>query len=1116
MSDQRLALLDVKERNELESLLMDFDFGWTPERLGECFEQLMATSQGPYRDVSLAELVKIDLHRSWKSGRSLLLEDYFQRFPPLGSAVNVSAELILAEYEARRLCGSNVDLASYESRFPQQFGRIVRLASGLAESSTAVAPSRGSENPSAQASIDTSRIEQVRDTSIGGKARKSSVDLPSEFGRYRILRELGSGAMGRVYLAHDSQLDRQVALKTPSFVSDQDEAIVTRFYREARSAAKLHHRNICPVYDVGEIEGRHFISMAFVKGRSMADLIKPDKLPPQKTSAILMHRLAMALAEAHRHNVIHRDLKPANIMIDTKKEPVVMDFGLARQTDVESRVTRSGMAVGTPAYMSPEQVRGEIDEVGAAADIYALGVILYELMTGQLPFRGPIAKVVYGIVHEAPATPSAIRSEIDPRLESICAKMMAKKPGDRYQSMDEVASALKDFVKGSAKPKQSAASPASRSDRSSSVNDAGQFTETGALNAFFAAQVAQDPTNTIVETSPKRTPELVVDPKRPFSSGRDRSRGGGFKWIATGMGGVLFLASVIIYFSDGSKVEVEDGTVAVIETNPNGTLKSVTTKPAMTDLTVANVDADGITIRTQGDARQLAMSPGGQSFAVTGNDSPGRFTIYETETGRQIGQFDDPERPGNRTSQTAYSSDGKSLLYCTGNQVRVVSATSGAAEATYDFPAPVQLAVFPRRPWALALYHIRSGHRTELSKIPQRIKIWDWKSGDVLFDDLSPDQKINFPAISPDERFATFGSEHFHVRRSLRVDGANVTLHAPTQFENTSRVRGRMIFSPDGKLAACSMKTRHCVAAIVDVYTGRIVTKLDPASAKASNEGHQYGSSLGFSPDGTQIIVADHTGRVALWDVNTGELLKELDQFDKIDNHFPPGVVVGSNGHVVLGGTSSDRRISVKRLSKVDQADPGFVSLFPDGDLNGWSGIPGRWNIVSGELVGSESSGQSSLQTNTALCSNRSYRDFELRVDVKIEGDEKQPANSGIQFRSTLNNSSTYEMAGPQADIGEGYWGSVYGEKTSGLMRAADPDLIDKAVRADDWNSYRLMVMGDNVVISINGLKVLDEDVLGLPESGLIGFQIHRNRNMTVRFRNARIKEFKGRSTEFK
>ncbi|WP_182865310.1 family 16 glycoside hydrolase [Rhodopirellula sp. JC639] len=1132
MPDQRLALLAVDQRNTLESLLMAFDLEWSADALVAYCDRLRSESTSPYREIAISELVKIDLHRSWSVGRTPLLEDYVRQISTLGTTETVSAELIVAEYEARRSAGSNVDLASYESRFPNQFARVRRLVSELVDSRLTPHADHGPSAQPAQASIDTSRIEQVRDTAVGTANRQNVGDLPSEFGRYRIIRELGAGAMGKVYLAHDNQLDRQVALKTPGFACDDDESLVTRFYREARAAAKLHHRNLCPVYDVGEIDGRHFISMAFVKGRSMRQLIRPDKLPPQRTSAILIHRLAIALAEAHRHNVIHRDLKPANIMIDHKKEPVVMDFGLARQTDVESRVTQSGMAVGTPAYMSPEQIRGELDEVGAAADIYALGVILYELLTGQLPFRGPIAKVVYGVVHETPATPSSIRPEIDPQLESICTKMMAKHTSDRYRSMDAVASDVKNYLKGNSKPKPPRNTNPKESATASGAEVASGITETGALNAFFAAQATQDPTNTVVESLPTQTPELVVRPQPRAASRRGRGGRRG-KWIATGLGGVLFLAGVIIYFADGSKLKIEDGTAAVIETNPDGTLKRVTTAPNAATPTDAGkrqrphspanasaaiqsppiggsvtVAADGITIRTGGDARQLAISPDGQRFAVTGVDSPGRFTIHETQTGRQITQFDDPERPGLDTSQLSYSPDGKSLLYCTGNQVHVISATDGAAEANYEFPAPAKLVVFPKRTWALALYRIDSVHRKERSGVPQRLRIWDWKSGEIFYDELAPDQNHNFPAISPDERFVTFGSEHNHVRRTLAIDGKQISLTTPTQFENTSRIRGRLVFSPDGKLAACSLKNGNCMAVILDVFTGRVVTRLDPAAARQHNEGHQYGCSLAFTPNGRRIVMADHSGRAAIWDARSGELVRKLDQFEKSGNHFPPGVAVSRHGHVVLGGTSLDGRITIKHLSANEPIDDGFVSLFPGDDLSGWSGIPGRWTIRDGELIASETSGNSALRYNTALCSDREYQNFDLRVDVRVEGHGDRPANSGIQFRSQLIDANDYVVAGPQADIGDGYWGGVYGEKTSGQMGTADADLIARIVRRDDWNAYRLTVRGDHVAISINGVEVINEDFLGLPKSGLIGFQLHHNRDMTVRFRNARIKEF--------
>ena len=289
--------------------------------------------------------------------------------------------------------------------------------------------------------------------------------------------------------------------------------------------------------------------------------------------------MALALAEAHRHNVIHRDLKPANIMIDQEREPVVMDFGLARQTDVESRLTQSGMAVGTPAYMSPEQIRGNLDEVGNTADIYALGVILYELLTGQLPFRGKIAQVVYKIVNEEPVAPSTLGNAIDPDLESICAKMMAKKVGERYQSMTDVASDLKDYVKGRSvqgtKPSAESIEPQRPSDRpTNSQTDLEQVSETGALNAFFAAQ-SVDPMDTAIEPRALQNPAPLVQPRVQASRAK---RGNGNKLVATGLGGLLLLlAGVIIFFPDGTKVELEDGVTAKLETHPDGTLKSITT-----------------------------------------------------------------------------------------------------------------------------------------------------------------------------------------------------------------------------------------------------------------------------------------------------------------------------------------------------------------------------------------------------------------------------------------------------------------------------------------------------------------------------------------------------------
>ncbi|HEY1192382.1 MAG TPA: serine/threonine-protein kinase [Gemmata sp.] len=273
--------------------------------------------------------------------------------------------------------------------------------------------------------------------------------LSGAFGRYRIVRSLGQGGMGAVYLAEDSQLDRQVALKVPLF-STSDPGTLARFYREARAAATIDHPNICPVYDVGEQGGVHFVTMAFVEGRTLAELIRGGNPLPQRASAAVVRKIALALQEAHARGVIHRDLKPANIMINRRKEPVVMDFGLARRVDRDEQLTRAGAPLGTPAYMPPEQVTGDPGATGPGSDVYSLGVILYQMLTGRLPFQGTVMSVLAQILTADPPAPSDLRPDIDPQLEAICRKAMAKAPGARYDSMAAFAADLTSYLRSEA------------------------------------------------------------------------------------------------------------------------------------------------------------------------------------------------------------------------------------------------------------------------------------------------------------------------------------------------------------------------------------------------------------------------------------------------------------------------------------------------------------------------------------------------------------------------------------------------------------------------------------------------------------------------------------------
>jgi serine/threonine protein kinase len=272
---------------------------------------------------------------------------------------------------------------------------------------------------------------------------------PRQFGRYRILKTLGRGGMGAVYLAHDPTLDRQVALKIP-FFEPEDKDKRKRFYREAKAAATLTHPNICPVYEVGEEQGRPYLTMAFIEGHTLDDLIRQGHLSSPRQAVQLVGKLALTLQEAHDKRIVHRDLKPANIMLSARQEPVIMDFGLAKravENTANPHLTNTGDMMGTPAYMPPEQMEGDLDTVGPRSDIYSLGVILFELLTGKRPFTGTIGAIMNQVLSDTPPpSPMQLRPDVDPALAAICQKAMAKKVEQRYGSMKEFADALKEYL----------------------------------------------------------------------------------------------------------------------------------------------------------------------------------------------------------------------------------------------------------------------------------------------------------------------------------------------------------------------------------------------------------------------------------------------------------------------------------------------------------------------------------------------------------------------------------------------------------------------------------------------------------------------------------------------
>ncbi|HAF15664.1 MAG TPA: hypothetical protein DCK99_18605 [Blastocatellia bacterium] len=275
----------------------------------------------------------------------------------------------------------------------------------------------------------------------------SAARMLMDFGDYELLEEIGRGGQGVVYRARQKSLNRTVAVKVISLGPWATEAHLKRFRLEAEAAASLDHPRIVPIYEIGQRDGCCYFSMRFVEGGQLDDVVRHKPMPVRR-AAELVAKLAHTVHYAHQRGILHRDIKPGNILIDANGEPHLTDFGLARLVEKESTITRTVEVLGTPSYMAPEQAAGQTEQLTTATDIYGLGAVAYQLLTGQPPFAGGTTyETIRQVLETEPRRPSLLNRAIDRDLETICLKCLQKEPTKRYGSAEALADDLERFLR---------------------------------------------------------------------------------------------------------------------------------------------------------------------------------------------------------------------------------------------------------------------------------------------------------------------------------------------------------------------------------------------------------------------------------------------------------------------------------------------------------------------------------------------------------------------------------------------------------------------------------------------------------------------------------------------